>query len=629
MHFGDFDADLQSGELRKHGIRIKLQIQPCQVLQALLEHPGQLVTREELQKRIWPADTFVDFDHGLNNAVKKLREALGDNAENPRFIETLSKRGYRFIAAVHNGNGVASSAPAAAPAAFPRTIAPGARRMRLAWGLGLGLAVLAALALALGLNAGGMRDRLLGRSVPPRIQSLAVLPLQNLSADPDQEYFSDGMTDALITDLAQVASLKVISRTSSMRYKGTKKSLPEIARELNVDGIVEGTVQRSGDRVRITAQLIHGPSDKHLWAHSYERELRDTLQLQEELAHDIGQRIVASLPNPSGGHSLSAYPLNVEAYDDYLKGRNYVRRESKDGALKGIEFLDRSVQQDPNYAPAFAELAFAYYTLAFHLPPAENIEKSRAAASKALALDQNLPDAHSLLGLIDSLYEWDWAAGEKEFKRAIQSDPNSSFARSQYAFYLDVVGRKTDALQEINTALELDPFSPARHYVASFVYLCARQYDTALREARRAVDIDPGFALGHLALSNALRAKGTLDEAFAQWLQYMRLQGATAFTRDLESAAKRKSGPADPFQKVAPVMLKYFLEGSKKSSAQKIGVAWAYMLLGDKDRALEWLDKASQQHEMQMYAIAVDPDFDPLRSDPRFGAILRRIGLPR
>ena len=436
------------------------------------------------------------------------------------------------------------------------------------------------------------------------------------------------MTDALITDLAQLGNVKVISRTSSMQYKQTKKSLPEIARALNVDGIVEGTVQRSGDRVRITAQLIHGPSDKHLWANSYERELRDTLQLQEEVARDITQRISASVATSPALRAASPYPLNIGAYDDYLKGRSYVAKESKDGAIKGKELLERSIQQDPNYAPAFAALAFANYVLAFHSPPREAIQQSKAAAFKALALDENLAEARCLLGLIYAIYDWDWAAGEKELKRAIQSDPNSSFARAQYAFYLDVVGRKADAIQETNTALELDPFSPARHYIASLVFLSAKQYDAALREARRAVDIDPGFVLGHLALSNALRAKGMIGEGFAEWLQYMRLQGATAFAQDLENEARKNPGAADPLQKVAPLMLKYFLEDAKKPSAQVIGIAWAYVLLGDKDRAFEWLDKACREHEMQMYAIAVDPDLDPLRSDPRFRDLLRRMGLP-
>lgn len=633
VRFDDFDVCLPSGELRKHGIRIKLQVQPFQVLQILLEHPGQVVSREELQKQIWPADTFVDFDHGLNNAVKKLREALGDSAESPRFIETLSKRGYRFIGTVHNGNGAGFATPKATAAvtALSVTSLSGSRRKGMVWGFGLGLAAFVALALILGLNASGIRNRFSGKNVAPRIQSLAVLPLQNLSADPAQEYFSDGMTDALITDLAQLGGVKVISRTSSMRYKQTNKSLPEIARELNVDGIVEGTVLRSGDRVRITAQLIYGPSDKHIWAHSYERELRDTLQLQGEVANDITQRISVNVGSSVGQHPASPSPLNVGAYDDYLKGRNYVSRQTKDDVLKGKEFLERSIQQDPNYAPAFAELAFAHYLRTFvdNSPQEESIEKSKAAALKALALDENLAEAHCVLGLIYANHEWDWSGGEREFRRAIQSDPNSSFARSQYAFYLDTVGRRVEAVQEIERALELDPFSPTQHSSASFVFLYARQYGPAQQEALRAVEIDPNFSVGHLALGSVLHAEGKPDEAFAEFLRYLSMSGQPAVAQQLESAAKRTHGPGEPLQKVAPLLLKNYPQKREMEPAWAVQIAWVYMFLGDKDKAFEWLNRACDEHSMELYTVAIDPDLDPLRRDPRYQDILRRIGLGR
>jgi TolB-like protein/DNA-binding winged helix-turn-helix (wHTH) protein len=633
IRFGDFDVDLHSGELRKHGIRIKLQAQPFQVLQMLLEHPGNVVTREELQKRIWPANTFVDFGHGMNNAVKKLREALGDDAEKPRYIETLPKRGYRFIAWVQSNAAADASNQATGSAELMKTNAPGTRRKGFAWGLILGSAAAGALVLVLGLNTGGVRDRLLGKSLAPRIQSLAVLPLQNLSTDPAQEYFSDGMTDALITDLAQVDSLKVISRTSVMRYKKTDKSLSEIARELSVDGIVEGTVQRSGDRVRITAQLIYGPSDKHIWANSYERELEDTLQLQEEVARDIAQRISANLASLSGRHAASPYALNIEAYEDYLKGRNYIRRMIQDDVVKGMDFLQRSIQRDPNYAPAYSELSFANWVLAvfFHRPPGEVVPKSKKAALKALALDENLADAHCLLGLIYGMYEWNWAAGERELTRAIQTDPNSSFTRSEYAFYyLDPMGRKTEAIQEVNTALELDPFSPMQHANASYVFLAARQYDQAIKEGRRAVEIDPGFPPGHLNLASALQANGMEEEGFTEWLRYLSLSGDAALAEELESAAKKDFGQSDPWQKFAQIFLRYYLQKSKSKTqpAWAINIAWAYTYLGDKDKAIEWLDRAYQERSMELYALAVDPSVDPLRSDPRFQDLLRRIGLP-
>src|SRR5712692_2486500 len=331
IQFGVFELDLAAGELRKHGIKIKLQEQPLQILQQLLEHPGEVVNREELQKRIWPADTFVDFDHGLYSAVQRLREALGDPAETPRYVETLPRRGYRFIAPVNNGNrGEAkletASVEALASVVLERPAPRRSLRIRIVVTTGV---ILVALLFALAFRGGSLRERLLGKSAVPPIRSIAVLPLQNLSNDPNQEYFADGMTDALITDLAQIGSLKVISRTSTMRYKKSDKTLPEIARELNVDGIVEGTVQRSGDRVRITAQLIHGPSDKHLWANSYERDARNVLSMESEIAGAIANQIQRKLTPEQEARLASARPVNVKALEAYLQGKFYLDREGQ------------------------------------------------------------------------------------------------------------------------------------------------------------------------------------------------------------------------------------------------------------------------------------------------------------
>jgi TolB-like protein/DNA-binding winged helix-turn-helix (wHTH) protein len=609
IRFGDFDVDPQSGELRKHGKRIKLQIQPFQVLQILLEHAGQVVTREELQKRIWPADTFVDFDQGLNNAIKKLREALADDAEKPRFVETLSKRGYRFIAPL---------TPDTQPA----------RRWlswRAAFAIVTGLVFIALLAS----NILRVPDRVSGTSVP-QIRSLAVLPLANLSGDPAEEYFSDGMTDALITDLAQIGSLKVISRTSVMHYKKTDKTLPEIARELNVDGIVEGTVQRSGERVRITAQLIHGATDKHIWAHSYERELQDTLQLQADVARDITEGISSNLADLSRRHPVPTYVLNLQAYDDYLKGRSYVRRWTKADVVKGMGFLERSVQRDPNFAPAYVELSSAYQALAYfnHSPPRETLPKAKVAAIQALALDENLPEAHIVLATTYAYYDWDWPAEERELKRAVQLDPSSSFAHSMYAHYLVVMKRKTDAIREAATALELDPFSPVDHVMAASVFMWNREYDTAIGEARRAVEIDPSFAYGHMVLASALGAKGVFPQAFTEWLQYLRLDGDEELAQELENAARKMTGPGDPGQKLGHITLSYYQRKSRREYVAALTFAAAYIDLGNRDKTLEWLNRAYEERSMGLYTVAVDPFCDSLRSDPRFADLLRRMNLP-
>jgi TolB-like protein/DNA-binding winged helix-turn-helix (wHTH) protein/tetratricopeptide (TPR) repeat protein len=630
IRFGVFELDTETGELFKQGSKVRLQDQPFHVLRILLEHNGKLVTRDELQRRIWSADTFVDFDRGLYNAIKKLREALGDDAERPRFIETLSKRGYRFIGSVQNSATADALSDVTPSRMNVETRVPETQKIKFASGLLWGAATLACMAFVLGLNPSGMRDRLFGKSKVPEIQSLAVLPLANLSGDPAQEYFSDGMTDALITNLAQIGSLKVISRTSSMQYKQTKKALSEIARELNVDGIIEGTVQRSGDRVRITAQLIHGPSDKHLWANSYERDTKDVFALEGEVTNDIAGEISASLARGPGPRSAALHSLNVEAYDDYLKGRNYVRRLTHNDIIRGVEFLERSIQRDSKYAPAYADISLAYQELAAaqFSPPAEVLPKAKAAAMNALALDENLAEAHTVLGLVSGEYEWDWAAEERELSRAVQLDPNSSFARSAYAIHLATAGRKKEAMQEINTALELDPFSPMQHATASFVYLWIREYDFALREGRRAVEVDPTFAGGHLALASALGAKGAFGEDFVEWLRYLSLGDDPELAQQLASAAKKLSGPGDQGQKLGHITLSYYQKKSKKHYVAALTIALAYIDLGDKDRTLEWLNKAYQERSNGLYGVVISPSLDPLHSDPRFQNLLRRMDLP-
>src|SRR4029077_11219860 len=356
LRFGTFEVDVRAGELRKQGVRIKLQEQPLRVLTILLQRPGEVVTREELRSQNWPADTFVDFDNSLNTSINKLREALGDSAESPRFIETLPRRGYRFIAPV---NGI----QAGASVDLRKSISLHSRLWHVGWTMAITSVVVLAAAL-FSWNVFRVRDRLLGGSPGSRIESLAVLPLTNLSGDPAQEYFSDGMTDALITDLAPLGSLKVISRTSAMRYKKTDKPLPEIARELNVDGIVEGTVQRSGDRVRITAQLIHGASDKHLWANTYDRDLRDVLALQDEVAHAIANAIRVKVTTQDQITRDARRAVNPQAYENYLTGLAYSRQQGGQSKRTSLDYFNRAIQLDPQWAEPYAQLGRAYHWLA-------------------------------------------------------------------------------------------------------------------------------------------------------------------------------------------------------------------------------------------------------------------------
>jgi len=437
VRFGPFEADLRAGQLRKNGLKVRLQDQPFQILAMLLEHAGEVVTREELHRRMWPADTFTDFDHGLNNAINRLREALCDSADKPRYVETLPRRGYRFIAPVDAGVGLAPPALAPeeeltaggvrAPQGVPL---PGGNGGAVATEAGpavvvrelpsqplwpLRLAAITAM-LVVGVAVGwyvwhGSHSRITVAR-PDRIQSIAVLPLEDLSRDKEQEYFADGMTDALITNLAQIGSLRVISRTSTMRYKGTTKPLAEIARELNVEAIVEGEVLHWGGRVRITAQLIQASTDRHLWAETYERDLRDVLALQGDVAQAIAREIRIKVTPQEQSWLTSKRPVDPEAYEMYLKGYYFWNKRTEAGARRSVEYFQQAVDRDPGYAPAYLGLADGYSLLGNYslLPSGEAFPKAEAAASKALTIDNGLAGAHAVLGFAILLFDWDWAA---------------------------------------------------------------------------------------------------------------------------------------------------------------------------------------------------------------------------
>src|SRR5260221_7827667 len=445
--FGTFEFDSRARQLRKHGHTIRLHGQPLEILGLLLEHPAQVVLREELRARLWPQDTFVDFEHGLNAAVNKLREALDDDANNPRFIETVPRRGYRFISAV------------------------------------------------------GLHDsqNLLGEWSSPRIQSLVVLPLENLSNDPEQEYFADGMTDQLITNLAQISALKVISRTSAIRYKGTKKSLPEIARELHVDAVVEGALMWVGGRVRISAQLIEAPTDYHLWAASYDRDLRDVLSMQEEVTRAIASEIRVNLSAQEQARLASTRPIDPEAYRLYLKGRYYWNKRSLEGFQKAIEYFQQATAKDPAYAQPYVGLPDTYTNFPFFdvVPPREAMPKAKAAAARALELDDSLGEAHVSLGYVSYMYDWNWPTAGKHFEQALTLNPAYSMAHTFYPFYLSSLGRSEEALAVAKRSLDLDPASPAvSHSLGVQLYL-ARQFEQAIEQAHKTLELDPNFAISY------------------------------------------------------------------------------------------------------------------------------------
>ena len=607
LRFDVFQVDLRSGELRKQGHRVKLQEQPFQVLAMLLERPGEVVTREELRQPLWPADTFVDFDHGLNIAINKLREALGDSADTPRFIETLPRRGYRFIAPVQGVR------PASAGR---RTVRP----------LVLGALGVVTLALVLvGLNVGGLRTRLLrGTTVPP-IQSLAVLPLENLSGDPGQEYFADGMTDELITDLAQISTVRVISRTSVMRYKGARTPLQEIARQLNVDAVVEGTVARSGNRVRVRAQLIRVADDRHLWAESFERELQDVLALQSEVASAIARQVQVKLMMPQG-HRGSVGPIKPAAYEAYLKGRYSWNKRNEAGLQEGIEQFQQAIATDPGYAPAYSGLADSYTTLGYfsYLSPEESFPRARAAAAKALELDPTLAEAHASLAYAKFYYDWNWPEAEKEFKKAIALNPSYATAHHWYSVYLTAMGRPEEAMAEIRQAQQLDPLSLAIRTDIGFQLYYTRKYDEAIQQLKTTLEMNPNFPLAHLWLGRTYQQKRMYAEAITEFEQagnVLRDWPVTiAAIGYVQGKAQNKAEALKTLEKLKKL--------SEKRYVTAYAVALVYAGLDDKSQAFRWLNKGVEERTHWLVWLKLDPRWDDLRSDPRFEQLVRRVGLP-
>lgn len=567
LRFGPFELDQAAGELRKNGAKIRLQEQPLQVLQILLEQPGRVLTREELQRRIWPSDTFVDFDHGINNAIKRLREAVGDTAEAPRYIETLPRRGYRFIGRVKT--------PAEAH--------------------------------------------------DGEIRSVAVLPLENLSGDPAQEYFADGLTEALITSLAKIRALRVISRTTAMQYKKPNRSLPDIARDLHVDGIVEGTVLRSGDRVRICAQLIDARTDSHVWAESYDRDLRDILAVHSELARSIAEQIQITLTPGEQRQLGCGRPVHPEAYEAYLKGRHHWNRRSADDLKKAMEYFQRAIEKEPNYAPAHVGLADCAGVAGFwsFAAPADGCGKAKAAALNSLKIEDTA-EARASLGWAILHYDWDFLAAESEFQRAIQLNPNYATARQWYGHCLGCMGRFDEAYEELRRAIHLEPLSLIISTSYAGISWLGRQWDQAIEQTRKTLDLDPNFAAGLWARARSYDGKGMHQDAIAYAEEAVKLSGGTQlfFLTDLGNAYARAGN-----QSQATDVLQKLLEIQKHRYVDPCLIAQMCAALGKTEEAIKFLEHALHVRAAWVAYLPTDPWFDSLRGDPGFGDLLQRAGL--
>jgi TolB-like protein/DNA-binding winged helix-turn-helix (wHTH) protein/Tfp pilus assembly protein PilF len=629
--FSVFEIDLGASELRKHGMKIRIQDKPFQLLVTLIEHAGEVVTREDLQKKLWTADTFVDFDHGLNKAINKIREALGDSAESPRFVETVSRRGYRFLAEVREaGPPIARRADPTTESrppteALPLPDLPGKNTLSkprpLSWvwkALTLMLVVMA---------ASGAAWKAYSWEHPALvIRSLAVLPLESLSSDASQDYFADGMTDELISDLGQISALRVISRTSVMAYKHAHKPLPQIARELNVDAVVEGTVLRSGDQVRITAQLIEAAADKHLWSRSYEGELRDTLALQNQVASAIADQIRISL-NPQEQAALkTAKVVDPEAYQSYLKGRFFWNKRTADGLRAALAYFNQAIEEDPKYAQAYSGLADTYALLGdwqyAAMTTKEALPKAKAAAVKALELDSSMSEAHTSLGYSLRAFDWDFDSAGKEFRRAIELNPSYATAHHWNAMNLGLLGRPKEALVEMRKAENLDPLSLIINSDLAEFLLLTHSYDESVKQSRKVIEMDPAFATGHKQLGDAYLLKQMDKEAVAELQEAVRLSGGSPICMADLARACVASGKMNEAVK----LLSDLKKSSNASFTNAPQIAMIYASMGNNEEAMNWLEKAYEERFNP--SILLRSGFDPLRSDPRFEDFLRRIGLP-
>jgi TolB-like protein/DNA-binding winged helix-turn-helix (wHTH) protein/Tfp pilus assembly protein PilF len=635
VRFGAFEADLDARELRKAGLKIKVHGQPFEVLALLLERPNGVVPREELRQRLWPTDTFVDFDHGVNTAINRLREALGDSAENPRFIETVPRRGYRFIAPVLMRESAELASSGEIPNAATRFV-PMAEEAKAVsrgpHGYGarakiLALVLLIALVSLATLRVSGVRERLLGRGAPARIQSVAVLPLVNLSNDADQDFFADGMTEELTTDLGKIGALRVISRTSAMQYKGAKKPLRQIAQELGVDAIVEGTVARSGSHLRITVNLMQGSPEKHLWAESYESEVGDALTVEGQIAQAVAREVQVQLTQRERNLLAITRPVNPEAQDLYLKGLfTMYPMDKAESSQKAIRYFEQAIAKDPNYAPAYAELALLYanWIPGMTRGPRDLMPKAREFALKALALDNTIAKAHSDLGMVELYYDWDWAAAEKEYNQAIALNPNYVWTREWHARGLAVRGRKEEAVAEAKQVLALSP-SPMEWDYPVWVFTLAGRYDLARQRDQELLEVAPNWVWAHFEMVCIYEHEGQLQKAAEESLKTDELFGKDPKTVARLKEALAKGGPRGYWRRT----LEDYRESAKSGYVPPVLVAQTCMRVGDKECALEWLKKGFEERDDLMINLAVEPLFDGLHSDPRFQDLVRRVGIPQ
>jgi TolB-like protein/DNA-binding winged helix-turn-helix (wHTH) protein/Tfp pilus assembly protein PilF len=630
FRFGVFQANLAARELRKHGVRIRLPGQPFSILSMLLEKPGELVTREEMRQRLWAADTFVDFEHSLNSAIKKLRAALGDSPENSRYIETIPRVGYRFIAPVEVATAKGDSA-ANAPLTTSSFSVPTAmeQSFKRRWTTRIGASIV--LIAAVGAYIQWSHGRLRTTSTTGRVM-LAVLPFENLTGDAGQDYFSDGLTEEMISQLGRLnpEHLGVIARTSVMHYKHSLEPLPQIAQELGLQYVLEGTVRRDTEKARISAQLIQMKDQTHVWSRQYDRELSSLLALQGDIAQDVADEIGLTLgqghERVAAGREHAAFPNSYEAYDLYLKGRYFWNKRTKEGFEQAAGYFQQAIAKDANYARAYAGLADTFGLLStwYMVPHSEFIPKARIAALKALQIDDGMAEAHASVALIAENYDYDWLTAEKEFRRAIRLDPGYATAHQWYAEYLSWHGRFDEALAESERARRLDPLSLIIATDHGQILFLSRQYERAIEQSRAVLEMEPTFPRLYSVLIDAEVQSGKFADALADSERCRRAVGSNVTLWEQKAYINGRAGR----QAEARHALAKLKQSLRPSGPGEIPLLLtAYLGTGQIDEVMALLQKAYSEHSNALTTLKVDPKYDPFRSDPRFQDLLQRVGL--
>jgi TolB-like protein/DNA-binding winged helix-turn-helix (wHTH) protein/predicted Zn-dependent protease len=623
VRFGVFEVDFQGGELRKRGVK------PFQVLVTLLDKPGQVVTRDELRKKLWDSDTFVDFEHSLGTAINKIREALGDSADSPRFIETLPRRGYRFIGSISTARGAGGTEERSLASEIgtpvPASLTTHSKRTS-ATPLAL-LGALLGLIIVCGAIYEWKRTRIV-RSPQHKIR-LAVMPFQNLSGDAAQEYFSDGMTEEMITQLGRMypERLGVIARTSAMLYKNARKSAAQICSELGADYLLEGSVRRAGNHVRITAQVIQCTDQTHLWAGNFERDLGDILGLQGDVAQGIAQNIQLALTPEDRARLYHTHQADPEAHQAYLLGLFFLNQRAPGALEKAVNYFSQAIARDPAYAQAYSGLSDSYSLLHYYgtKPKAEMMANQRTAALQAVALDDTLAEAHTSLAQ-NFVDEWDWPQAEKEFRRAIQLNANYSLAHLWYSWFLQYEGRLDEATSEARTALELDPVGVASNSNIGYLYAERHQYDKAIEQLQKSSELSPDYPDAHLELANVLFLARAYVKGYSELVRAAELSGHKQFAACVRTATDTYSRSS--FTESMQVLAECRMRASKTELLPPYDTAVEYALAGNRSEAFKWLANACDERDDWLSYLKVDPAFDSLRSDQRFADLVRRVGLP-